>query len=345
MGAGAFSPWSTLAETHKEPVLTILVTTIWGGRVSVVVDRQISRRIASSVEVVTADASKALTVRCKDALFTIAYTGVATAKSRWIDEVIADCLAFKSVKNAWVQPSSFFLSRPVRELLKNLAFNLPIHLRSNPSLPVEGLKLAVSGWHLGPHQVPFICELRWTPRASQVGGSMSIEWQKVAKFLRNSSRGIWLQTWGDTDHCFLRQMNELVRSHGLDHDGVERWIVDAVVERSRKTATVGSECIALQLDPKDREGHVQVTCYPNERQEDPSLQSGWLLTPSMISAPTRETPGGGVYSPCGRYITGGYFDPGSGVSVRTRLPSQFVLHGGPSVLGYSAALRERPPEE
>lgn len=324
--------------------MTILTTTIWGGRVSLVADRQISRKATGSTQVVATDASKALVVLCGNALFTVAYTGVATAKSIWLDEAIAGCLAFKPVKAAMVQPGSWFLARPVHELLKNLAFNLPIRLRSDPSLASEGLTLAVAGWHLRPRLQPFVWELGWASAARNIGGSMSITQHKVAKHFRHFRGGLWLQTWGDTGEHFEEKMRSLTKSEGLTHDDVERFIVNSIAERSRETLTVGDECIAVQLDPLDREGHVQFSYYPGAQADDPnSLLSGWLLTPTMISAPTRETTRGGTYSLCSRYITGGFYDMKAKLAVRTRLPVQAMRHGGPVVLGYSVAPRTPPP--
>jgi hypothetical protein len=238
-----------------------------------------------------------------------------------------------------VQPGSWFLARPVHELLHNLAFNLPIRLRSNRALGSEGLTLALVGWHLGPRLRPFIWELKWTPGSCNVGGNLKTTRHKVAKHLRQYRRGLWLQTWGDTGPRFEAAMHDLVQTVGYTHDDVERHVVNAVVERSKETETVGSECLAVQLDPTDRSGQVQFTYYPGSEMVAQNLLSGWVLTPRLISAPTSESTGGGVYSPCGNYVVGGFSDANTNLFVRTRLPLKSISHGGPFRLSYAVASR------
>lgn len=324
--------------------MTILTASIWGGRVSLVVDRQISRRTSLGPQVVATDASKLLVVLCRNALFSIGYTGVAVAKSMWMDETIASCLAFKRVEPAMVQPGSWFLSRPVHELLHNLAFNLPIRLRSNPSVASEGLTLAVAGWHLRPRLQPFLWELAWTSAAGRIGGSMAVTKHKVAKHFRHFRGGLWLETWGDTGEQYEQKMRDLAGTQGFTHDDVERFVVEAIVARSKETPTVGDQCLAVQLDPLDRDGHVQFSYYPGSSADDPhSLLSGWILSPTMISSPTRQGTRGGTYSVCNRYITGGFSDEKARLSVRTRLPVQSMRHGGPFVLSYGVEPRAQPP--
>lgn len=243
------------------------------------------------------------------------------------------------------QPGSRFLSRPVHEMLQNLAFNLPIRLRSNPFVATQGLKLAVAGWHLRPRFQPFVCELAWNATAGEVGGSMSITKHKVAKHFRQFQNGLWLNTWGDTGERYEQRMHDLGKVERFTHDDVERFIVEAIVARSKETKTVGDQCLAVQLDPTDPDGHVQFTYYPGDSADDPhSLLSGWLLTPTMISSPTREATRGGSYSACNRYITGGFSDQNARLAVRTRLPIESMSHGGPLIISYAVEPRSEPSQ-
>lgn len=166
---------TTRGQSRIIATVTILAASVWGGRVSVVVDRQVSRWAPSGLHVLDAEASKLLVVMCANALFSISYTGIAVAGEMWMDEAIAGCLAFRQIKPAMVQPGGgFFLARPMHELLKNLAFNLPIRLRTMPSTSTLGLTLAIAGWHMRPKLQPFVWEMKWQPEAVKVGGSMSI---------------------------------------------------------------------------------------------------------------------------------------------------------------------------
>lgn len=286
-----------------------------------------------------------LVVMCANALFSISYTGIAVASEIWMDEAIASCLAFRQIKPAMVQPGGgFFLARPVHELLKNLAFNLPIRLRTTPSVSTLGLTLAIAGWHMGPKFQPFVWEMKWQPEAEKVGGSMSIVRHQVAKHFRQYPTGLWMDSWGDTNLAFDKRMSDIARTaERLTHDDVERRIVDAIAERSGETPAVGGQCLALQLDLRDVQAAVQFTYYPALGADDPhQLLSGWLLTPTMIHSPTRESTGGGDYSACGQYLLGGFSDARARLHVRTRIPIASVRHGGPFQMSYAAQVREPP---
>jgi hypothetical protein len=325
--------------------MTILAASIWGGRVSVVVDRQVSRRTSSGLQVVDAEASKLLVVMCRNALFSISYTGIAVASEVWMDEAIASCLAFRKIKPAMVQPGGgFFLARPVHELLKNLAFNLPVRLRMMPSVSTLGLTLAIAGWHMWPKPQHFVWEIKWQPEAENVGGSMSIVRHQVGKHFRHYPAGIWMDSWGDTNHGFDKRMNAIAHTtERLTHDDVERRIVDAIAERSGETLSVGGQCLALQLDLRNAQAPIQFTYYPTPGADDPhQLLSGWLLTSTMIHSPTRESTGGGDYSACGQYLLGGFSDAAARLHVRTRIPIASVRHGGPMAMSYAAQVREPP---
>jgi hypothetical protein len=324
--------------------MTLIVASVWGGRFGFVTDRRISRGSNVTATSVDEEATKLLVVYCKNSLFAVTYTGVAVAVDTWLDQEIASCLAFKQVGLAMIQPGSFFLSRPLHELLRNLAFNLPIRLRKQPGALAAGLTLAVGGWHLRPRLQPFLCELTLVPSSLQVGGTMSMKWIPVAKHFRAYPSGLWLQAWGDEDPQLETTLRALGSTEGFTHDEVERYIVRAVVDRGFRTRTVGQQCLALQLDPRDRDGHVQFTYYPNTDAEDPhSFLSGWVLTPTSIHSPTRATTLGSQYSACGAYVEGGYSDPNAGLFVRTRIPTSSLRLGGPSVISYQAQKRNDPP--
>lgn len=325
--------------------MTLIVASVWGGRFGFVTDRRISRGVHNAAIPVDEEAAKLLVVRCANSLFAVSYTGVAVALGTWLDQEIASCLAFKRVKPAMIQPGSFFLGRPLHEILRNLAFNLPIRLRKQPGALAAGLTLAVGGWHLTPRLKPFVCELILAPGSLQIGGAMAIKWFAVAKHFRMFPGGLWLQSWGDEDAEFEATLRAIGTTKGFTHDDVERYIVQAVVERGRRTQTVGQQCMALQMDPRDRDGHVQFTYYPSADAEDPhSHLSGWVLAPTSIHSPTRESTFGSRFSSCGAYVEGSYSDPNAGLFVRTRLPTSFLRLGGPTVLSFKAQQRDKPPQ-
>jgi hypothetical protein len=324
--------------------MTLIVASVWGGRVSMVADRLISRGTPSAVRPVDEEAAKLLAVVCGDALFGIGYTGVAVADGTWMDQAIASCLAARKIKPAMIQPGSFFLSRPLHELLRNLAFNLPIQLRKQQGAKSSGLKLAIAGWHLRPRLRSFICELVLKSNSLSVGGTMQVTWHPVAKHFRNNPQGLWIQAWGDEDAEFESRLRALGDTQGFTHDDVEKHIVEAVVQRGHRTPTVGDQCIALQIDPMRPEANLQYTYYPGATSQDPhTFLSGWVLAPTSINSPTKANTLGASYSECGSYAVGGFSDPNSGLSVRTRLPTSAMSLGGPTVLSYRAQQRTKPP--
>jgi len=324
--------------------MTLIVASVWGGRFGFVTDRRISQGHHLIAEPVDEEAAKALVVYCANSLFAVTYTGVAVARSTWLDQEIASCIAFKKVEPALIQPGSFFVRRPMHELLRNLAFNLPIRLRKQPGALAAGLTLAVGGWHLTPRLQPFLCELALESGSLQVGGTMAMKWHAIAKFFRSSPRGLWLQAWGDEDPQLEANLRAIGSTEGLTHDDVEQFIVRAIAARGGRTQTVGQQCLALQLDPRDRDGHVQFTYYPSEDAEDPNTYlSGWVLSPTSIHSPTRSSTLGSQHSACGRYVESGYSDPNAGLHVRTRLPTSFLRLGGPRVISFKSQERIDPP--
>ena len=320
--------------------MTLIVASVWGGRVSIVADRRISKVTSSSIAVVEEEAAKILTVYCADALCAITYTGIATVHGRWMDQTIANCLTMRTVEPAMIQPGSFFLGRPAHEILRNLAFNLPIRLRGVAGLSSTGLTLAVAGWHLRPRRQPFVAELTLTSESTAVGGSMKVKWYPVAKHFRHFPSGLWMQAWGDDDTALESTLRSLENTTGYTHDDVERFVVQAVLDRAQTTRTVGGQCLAVQLDPARPDAHIQFTYYPSESARDPhSFLSGWVMAPTSIHTPTRENTRGGAFSDCGQYVHGGYSDPNAGLFVRTRLPTSAMKLGGPLLMSYEA---ERP---
>ena len=174
---------------------------------------------------------------------------------------------------------------------------------------------------------------------------MKIKWYPVARHFRHCPNGLWLQAWGDEDEELDVKLRALCDTRGFTHDDVERYIVAAVIERGQRTPTVGDHCLALQIDPSLRDAHLQFTYYPSAQAEDPhNLLSGWVMAPTSIHSPTRESTAGGEFSDCGHYVHGGYSDPNAGLYIRTRLPLSTMIHGGPVRLAYEAQQRAGPPK-
>ena len=97
--------------------MTIIINSVWGGRVTQIIDRQIGRKISNQLhEVIDSESNKACVILTKNALATISYTSVAINHETWLDCVIANCLAHRKLDFAMFQPGSLYLSRPIHNI-------------------------------------------------------------------------------------------------------------------------------------------------------------------------------------------------------------------------------------
>lgn len=281
------------------------------------------------IEVVDDDSNKLIVVQCYGALFAIAYTGVATSHESWMDCVIAECLAHRTLKPGLVEPGAPMLARPAFALIDELRINLNGALNSDPQSRLELLEVLVQGWDFRRERLlPFSCKL--VRGAAQPNGYRYFELKHhaVAKFFRENPTGLWGETLGDDGGSIPIALEALRSSVGFTHDDSERHLREAVLSRSRETHTVSPACVALQLDPRVPDGQVLITYYPQETSPlGYPLLSPWVLTPRMICAPSISTSAYSPRSECGRYLLGGFSDGNTHLHVRTRLP---VEYGTPS---------------
>lgn len=303
--------------------MTVIINTIWGGRVTQIVDRQISRSAGvQGCEVVDSKSNKVCVVLTIDALVSIAYTGIAVSHETWIDCVIADCLAHRKLKSAMIQPGSPYLARPLHAIIHELSLNLNGMLNSDKRARLYDLRLSIVGLHFSnrPMPMPLAWELRRGPKEKNGNRYFDIVKHKVGKFLRENPVGLWGETLGDPGTTIDERLKSLADTDGFTHDDVERYIRDLVMKRSIETETVSLECIAVQLDLRKTDGHAQITFYPKERSP---LLSPWVLTPRMICAPTLTSSSNLPVSECGKYSIGGFEDRDTKLNVLTRIPVEF----------------------
>lgn len=326
--------------------MTVIVSTIWGGRISIIADRRISRRMQGrGIEVVDDDSNKLIVVQCYGALFAIAYTGVATAHESWMDCVIAERLAHRTLKPALVEPGAPMLARPAFALINELRINLNGALNSDRQSRLERLEVLVQGWDFrGKRLLPFSCKL--VRGAAQPNGYRYFELKHhaVAKFFRENPTGLWGETLGDDGGSIPTALEALRSSVGFTHDDFERHLREAVLSRSRETHTVSPACVALQLDPRVPDGQALVTYYPQETSPlGYPLLSPWVLTPRMICAPSISTSAYSPRSECGRYLLGGFSDGNTHLHVRTRLPVEYGMPSGEGPLRFEFQPRAITP--
>jgi len=317
--------------------VTVIVSTIWGGRVSIVVDRRISRRLSSrSVEVIDDDSNKLLVVQCHGSLFAIAYTGIAVAHQRWMDCVIADCLAHRKLSPALVQPGSSLLARPAYALIRELMINLNGALNTDKLSRIEQLEVLIQGWEYGKgRKIPFSCKLTRGHRQPNGNRYFELTHHPVAKFFREKPFGLWGETLGDDGGALDKALDALKLTVGFTHDDVERHIRQAVEDRSRETQTVSPSCIAVQIDPRVAEAHVLFTYYPHAASsEGYPLLSPWVMTPRMICSPSLSTSAYSLQDECGSYLLGGFSDGNTNLHVVTRLPIEHGVHQDKGVLSF-----------
>lgn len=321
--------------------MTVIVNAIWGGKVCQVVDRQISRSSGlGQVEVIDTESVKVCIVRCSNALFSIAYTGIAAAHGQWMDGIVARCLAHRPLAEAMIQPGVRWLLRPLHVVIRELAINLSGRLNSDSQTRNASIQFSIAGWHLGRSPKPFLWDLLRDPPERNGMRYFRLQRQLVGKFLRTYPSGLHAESLGDIGMVVDERLSLLEKTDNFTHDDVERHIRDAIIVRSEQTATVGRSVLAIQLDPNDTNGQVTFTSYPNlENDARPQLQSGWTLSPFMVCSPSYSSTFGATYSSCSKYVEGGYIDVKANLHVRTRLPIEAVHHGGPIALSFGTQSR------
>jgi hypothetical protein len=322
--------------------MTVIVNTIWGGRVSQVVDRQISVSQYDSVTVKDSLSTKVCVVLCSDALVSIAYTGIAKAHGQWMDHQIASRVSGQALSTAFLQVGRHLLARPLHTIIRQLAINLNGQLNTDPDprIRIGDLHISIIGWHLGKYPKPLHWDLIRDPTVQDGRRYFSRIQQKVGKFLRQYPMGLWAETLGDHGDSVDEKMRILPTIDGYTHDDVERYVKDAIHARSIETETVSSECLAVQLDPLNSDFQVQFTRYPSiVEQSAPTFHTGWVLTPTTISSPSTQNTFGSTYSECGRYLIGGMSIGSPGLKIQTRLPAASAHHGGSSRIFHGAQPR------
>lgn len=301
--------------------MTAIVNTVWGGRVSQVVDRQISRKVRSQCNsIVDRESNKVLIVLTKDALVSIAYTGIAIADCAWMDCVIANCLALRKLSNAMIQPGIPHLARPIHVIVDELGINLNGRLNRDKIARTYDLRLSIVGFHLSEKQTPLAWELSRGSKKENGFRYFKVTKHKLGKFLRKHPNGLWGETLGDTGDTVDEGLKALNQIEGMTHDDVELYIRELIRKRSAETKTVSSECIAVQIDLKNPNGQVQVTFYPDSKAK---LLTPWVLTPRLVSAPSIMSSSCLPVSKCGKYVLGGFKDGKTKLNIQSRLPIEF----------------------
>ena len=301
--------------------MTAIINTVWGGKVSQVVDRHISKKIRTNKHaVVDAKSNKLIIVQCLDALVSIAYTGIAVADQNWMDCNIASCLAQRKLSNAVAQPGSRPLARPIHAIINELIINMNGLLNGDDISRIHDLKISIVGWHIKKIPTPLAWELKRNQKEENGNRYFQVVKSSVGSFIRHHPTGLWGETLGDTGTTIDQGLASLEKTVGFTHDDVERHIANLIRERSRETKTVGEESVAVQLDPFKSDSPVQITFYPTS--VSPFL-TPWVLTPRLIAAPSEYPSSTILSSPCGKYVIGGFEDASTKLSIESRLLKEY----------------------
>jgi len=302
--------------------MTVIINTVWGGRISQVVDRQISKETdRHGYDVIDPESNKVLIALMKDALVSIAYTGIAVADSVWMDCVIANCLAHRKLGNAMIQPGIPYLMRPIHTVVKELALNLSGKLNREKVAKTHGLRVSIVGFHLSEKQTPLAWELSIGEKEENGVRYFKVTQHKLGKFLREHPNGLWGETLGNPGDTIDEGLAELGKTEGMNHDDVELFIKELIRKRASETESISAECIAVQIDLRRPDSQVQVTFYPKGNAK---LLTPWVLTPRLVSAPSVMSSSCLPVSECGKYVLGGFEDRNTNLSIRSRLPVEYT---------------------
>lgn len=151
----------------------------------------------------------------------------------------------------------------------------------------------------------------------------------VGKFIRENPTGLWGETLGNPGTIIDARLKALEDTIDFTHDDVEEYFRTAISDRSRETATVSTDCIAVQLDPRVDSWQARITYYPSVTcSVSHPLLSPWVLTPRLICAPSRMSSNYLPTSDCGRYAVGGFEDRNTNLKVELRIPLQHKQDDG-----------------
>jgi len=246
---------------------------------------------------------------------------------------------------AFVQSGTPYLARPIYSVMKELAVNLNGRLNSDQRARIENLTISIVGWHLGRSFKPFAWELRrGEPQANGMRYfKLVTSSNRIGKFFRESPKGLWGETHGDPGALIDGRLSGLAATAGLNHNDIEFYFRDTIRKRAHETDTVGSDCIAVQLDPRAEHWQVRVTYYPSENRADGHpLLSPWVMTSRLICAPSKNCSNSLPVSDCGRYALGGFEDANTNLKVQLRLPVEMTQNARCFRIGGAALTRPRP---
>lgn len=327
--------------------MTVIVSSICGGKISIAVDRRISRGVGRAVNVVDDESNKLLVVRCRGALFAIVYTGVAVADQSWMDCVIANCLAHRQLKPGLAQSGATHLARPAHALVDELRLNLNGVLNTDKSARNENILVLVQGWEVRRNYLaPFSCKLTRQEVEPDGYRYFTISHQAVGKFFRTRPTGLWAETLGDSGGVIDRSVKSLESVSGYTHDDIERHISLGIFERSKETTTVSASSVAVQLDPTIKDGQITFTYYPRGNViEGHPILSPWIMTPRLISSPSMSTSAFAKESECGKYLRGGFSDVNTGTHLVARLPIENGVQTQEGPIRYAVQHRKKTPTQ
>lgn len=325
--------------------MTVIVSSICGGKISIAIDRRVSQGVGTAVNVVDDESNKLLVVRCRGALFAIVYTGVAVADQSWMDCVIANCLAHRQLEAGLAQTGAAHLARPAHALIDELRLNLNGVLNTDKGARNEGILVLVQGWEIRRNYLaPFSYKLTRGEPEPDGYRYVTLSHQAVGKFFRRRPRGLWAETLGDSGGAIDRSVRSLELVCGFTHDDIERHISRGIFERSKETPTVSASSVAVQLDPRIRDGQITFTYYPRgDVIEGHPILSPWVMTPRLISSSSMSTSAFAKESECGKYLLGGFSDVNTGTHLVARLPTENGVKTQDGPIRFSVQDRNKTP--
>jgi len=253
--------------------MTLIITAATANKVVQASDRRLTRYTDGSV--FDDDSNKAVCVGCKDAYFSIAYTGLASINSKKTDEWILGYLisihAFQmnlvSVSEALeTQLTATFISLPKK--YKRMTFVLSGYRHYIPFTMIISNFERENIWPHGEVQEDFITYVRWRRRISnpEKGHSISINGTQQA-----------------VNRPIIRKIKELIRNRFFQQQEC-KIVADKLVSLIREAADtpkfgryIGRNCMSVTMTPNPNDGFV-TKYYPDKA-------SPFQYSPHLITTP------------------------------------------------------------
>ena len=253
--------------------MTLIITALTANKIVQASDRRLTRFADGSI--FDDEANKAVCVSCKDAYFSIAYTGLASINSKKTDEWLLDYLI--SIKAFQIDAASIVKElekhltmtfRPLPRKYKRATFVLAGYRNYIPFRVIISNFERENLWPPGEAQDTFLSYVGWMKKNSHPEKANSIAISGMQQAFNRS---------------LIRKIKQLMRSRFFQ-EKESKVVADKLVSFIREAAAtprfgqyIGRNCMVVTMTPNPNNGFV-AKYYPDKA-------SPYRYSPHLLTAP------------------------------------------------------------